>query len=403
MRSHSRAAGVWAAVAGVLFAVRVVGEVSLIPAGFDAGEGAVVALIFGTMGNAWLASWLLSFSTLMSKRGIPVGVTRGLMYVWQFIVLAYVAIQFSAFDEIVRTNNIPWLLTIFGVAVAVLTIRTMAGRMTEPTPLHWVHVAAILSFAVSTFLLSVFIPSLNGIGIPFGVTLGLALFVFGWMGSASIALFAAGMSLEPFENLNAVWFALGGVGAMTFGVLAGPQLGGFVYSLGLLAYIFSLAYLLKERWYGRFDNWSERLLMAGLLVLFFGIAEPIGGFGLVVFVFVGSFNSFIPSILPILVPSLMIGAYAWSAAALFKFVSTDVNDKSGRLIAWLGTLGIAAPWTIMTILHFDPFRRYDSIIVRSLFAAGELLLALGCLAVSSQLRRATGPPRRRRRHLKSVD
>lgn len=394
VRGYLRAAGIWAGAAGILLAVRFVGDIALIPAALRCGEAAVMALVLGVMGNAWLAALLRSYSTMLSSRTIPVSLSRALLYLWQIIVVGAVASQYAGIVALLKWARPPYVITAFSLVLALAAVRAISGQMTKPTPLHWTHLAAAVSLAISTLLIDVF-----GYATAI-VKLAIPVFTVGWVSAVGVTLFAEGMALESYEESKPIWVALGGCGAMTLGSLFGSQISGLIYFAGLMMYVFSLATLLRERWDGRFDTWSNRLLLAGLIAMFAGLATPQGATFVGVLIFWPGTASSVDMPAPILVPSILLIAYAWSAAALLEINGRLVSERMGRLILWPGVIGIAVPWTLMAIGHFNPIDRYGSIWIRAIFGAGTLLLVWGCLALGAQVRTSS---RRSRGRLKVVE
>lgn len=393
-RFHLRAAGAWAAMTGVLLAFRVGGDVTLVEGFLAAGNAALLSAPLGVMGNAWLASHLLTFSTMLSKKGLPAGISRAIGILWQIAVAGIVASQFGPVMPGLRYVSIPFALAVLGIAVFMVEARIMLGHMTKPTPLHWVHFVAAASLALSSLFIEVIPVS------TFAVRFLTPLFAFGWAGAASVGLFAAGLSLESYEDMRPLWAALGGLGAMYLGNIAGPS-GTIVFILGVLVFVLSLAFLLAARWDGHLNNWSERLLMAGIIAYFFSAIDPDEAAQVPVLIFLApDFRSI--QLHPVLVPGILIPAFALGGAALLAMATRRVPDKLGRVLVWGGALGIAAPTAISRLLFIDPDVRYESVFVRGLFIAGTVGAVWGFLGLASLLRPPPGD-KKRRRNLKAVD
>lgn len=393
-RFHLRAAGVWAGLSGILFAFRVGGDVTLVDGFLAAGNAALLAAVLGVLGNAWLASHLRTFSTMLSEKGIPAGISRVISVLWQIAAAGIVVSQFGPVVSGLRYASIPFALAALGIAVFVIEARIMLGHMTKPTPLHWIHFVAAASLALSSLFIDA-IPAGS-----FSLRFLNPLFAFGWAGAASVALFAAGLALESYEDMRPLWVALGALGGMYLGTIAGPS-GTIVFIFAVLAYVLSLAFLLSARWEGHLSNWSERLLMAGVVTYFFSATDPEDPIALPIRIFLAPDFTSVP-VSPVLIPGILIPAFAWGGGALLAMAGKRVPDKLGRALVWGGALGIAGPQAISRLLFMNPDQRYESIFIRSIFIAGTVGAVWGFLGLSSLLRPQRGD-RGRRRKLKVVE
>lgn len=392
-RFHLRAGGAWAALAGMFFAFRVGGDITLVSEFLASGNAALLAAVMGLLGNAWIAAHLRAFSTMLSEKGIPVGVSNVIAIGWQVATAGVVISQFGPVFPLFKFASPPFLLALLGGGIFVIQARIMLSHRTRPTPLHWVHFVASASLALSSLFIEA-VPAGE-----FSSRFLSPLFAFGWTGAASIALFAAGISLESYEDMRPLWVALGGLGGMLLGRAAGPS-GSLVFALATLAFVLSLAFLLAARWDGQFSAWSERLLMAGVVGYFFAATEPEEAILIPALIFlVPEFQS-VP-LFPVLIPGILIPAFAWGGAAMLAMNGGQVREKLARIMLWVGCFGMAGPWFVTRLLFMRPDERYESFFIRGLFVAGTVGTVWGFLSLAALLRQ----PRknRRQRRLKVVD
>ncbi len=380
----------WALASGLLLAARaasdVASEVVRIPLAGQAGEAAMAALILGFFGNLWLSTVYSLAASLPASRPVPLKYAPYVAPVWQVGTVAAVASAFSPYADL-PGSRYP-LLALVAVAgyVTYVSLQSIRTRATDPSASHWTNLVACVELFFGSLL--AILGSVGVVGTNVA-SVGLAFVALGWGPHAALALFTQAYDLEPYDDQRPVYFAFGAALAALVAVFLGPG-GMLLASLAQLAYVLGLAFLLQKRWFGRFVSWEERLLMAGVVAGFLGLAgtaapetadilsfSPAGG---------SEGGSF-----PILASGVAVVPLAFGAACVARQRPRFLKDGLCKVVV-VAIVAAALPQFVFSLFYLDPSQRYGSFLVRAIFGAAEAVVAIG-LVVLASLVRGIGRPR----------